>query len=261
MYLGIDIGSVSTDAVILNEKSEIVAKEVMRSGYNQRETVKQIIELCCEDVGITKEQIQYVVSTGYGRKNVECANQCVTEISCHAMGIHFLKEDIGTVIDIGGQDSKVIQLSDCGMIENFAMNDKCAAGTGRFLENMSHVLNISINEMGDIAVAARKSASISSVCTVFAESEVISKISDGVPFEEIVSGIHDSISERIIGLLYSVGMKGKIGMTGGVAKNKGMVHKISKKLNCEIFVPEEPQIIGALGAALFARNISLKEKS
>lgn len=258
MYLGIDIGSASTDAVLLNEKNEIVAKEIIRSNYNQKETVEEIIERCCQDANIRSQDVKCIVSTGYGRKNVENADLCVTEISCHAMGIHYMKEDIEMVIDIGGQDSKVIQISDCGMIENFTMNDKCAAGTGRFLENMANVLNIPIREMGDIAIGAKREEPISSVCTVFAESEVISKISDGIPLEEIVAGIHCSISERILGMIYNIGIKGKIAMTGGVAKNKGMVFYISQKLNQPIFVPEEPQIIGALGAAIFAKNKSNK---
>lgn len=194
------------------------------------------------------------VSTGYGRRNVIGADKTVTEISCHAMGMHFLKADIRTLIDIGGQDSKVVRISENGYAETFYMNDKCAAGTGRFLEVMAHAMGIDINDLGPVALTAQKIEPISSICTVFAESEVISKIAEGKPKENIIAGLHQAIGERLMGMIGAIGVKKPVALTGGVAKNQCIVKVLSKILGEDIFVPKEPQIVGSLGTAIFAIN-------
>lgn len=252
MYLGIDVGSVTTDAVLLNDEKKIVAFSIVKSGFDHRTAIHEAVNVICLKAQIERDQIHSVVSTGYGRRNVLEANRVVTEISCHAMGIHFLAPDIRTVIDIGGQDSKVIRVSESGYAQTFYMNDKCAAGTGRFLEVMAHAMEIDINDLGAIALSAQKIEPISSICTVFAESEVISKIAEGKPKENIIAGLHQAISERLIGMVAAIGVKEPIALTGGVAKNQGINKMLSKYLGANIYKPDEPQIVGALGAAVFA---------
>ncbi|HHX86733.1 MAG TPA: 2-hydroxyglutaryl-CoA dehydratase, partial [Firmicutes bacterium] len=184
--------------------------------------------------------------------SVPFANKQVTEITCHGKGAHFLFPAARTVIDIGGQDSKVIRLSDLGSVVDFAMNEKCAAGTGRFLEVMAQALEVKLEDMAQIARKALRSVSISSMCTVFAESEVVSLIAEGTPREEIIRGLHQAVADRTSGLVHRVGLEKQVVMTGGVAKNAGAVHCLEEKLKVKIVVPEEPQITGALGAALVA---------
>lgn len=254
MYLGIDVGSVSTDAVILNEQKKIITYSIVKSGFDHKAAIDEAINNICTKAQIEKSQIRSIVSTGYGRRNVADADKVVTEISCHAKGIHFLSPNIRTVIDIGGQDSKGIRVSENGYAETFCMNDKCAAGTGRFLEVMAQAMGIEINDLGSIALTARKVEPISSICTVFAESEVISKIAEGKPKENIIAGIHQAIGERLMGMVASIGVKKPVALTGGVAKNQGINNALSKHLEEVIYRPEEPQIVGALGAAIFAMD-------
>jgi predicted CoA-substrate-specific enzyme activase len=254
LYLGIDVGSVTTDAVLLKDEKKIIAFSIVKSGFDHRSAIDKVVNDICIKAQIEREQINSVVSTGYGRRNVVEANKVVTEISCHAMGIHFLAPDIRTVIDIGGQDSKVIRVSGNGYAETFFMNDKCSAGTGRFLEVMAHAMGIDINELGAIALTAKKAEPISSICTVFAESEVISKIAEGKPKENIIAGLHQAISERLMGMVAAIGVKKPVALTGGVAKNQGIKKALSKYLGEDIYKPEEPQIVGALGAAVFAMD-------
>ena len=252
MYLGIDVGSVTTDAVLLNNKKKIVAFSIVKSGFDHKAAIDKVVNNICIKAQIERKLIKSVVSTGYGRRNVSEANKIVTEISCHARGMHFLAPDIRTVIDIGGQDSKVIRVSEDGYAEAFYMNDKCAAGTGRFLEVMAHAMEIDINDLGTIALTAKRAEPISSICTVFAESEVISKIAEAKPKENIIAGLHQAIVERLMGMIAAIGVKKPVALTGGVAKNQGITNTLSKYLGEEIYRPEEPQIIGALGAAVFA---------
>ena len=254
MYLGVDIGSVTTDAVLLNDEKKMVAFSIVKSGFDHRAAVDKAVNDICSKAQIDKEQIKSIVSTGYGRRNVAEADRVVTEISCHAMGIHFLAPDIRTVIDIGGQDSKVIRVSEDGYAETFYMNDKCAAGTGRFLEVMAQAMEIDINDLGAIALTAKKAEPISSICTVFAESEVISKIAEGKSKESIIAGLHQAIGERLMGMVAAIGVKKPVALTGGVAKNQGINKVLSKHLGEDIYRSEEPQIVGALGAAVFAMD-------
>ena len=255
MYLGIDIGSVSTNVVIINDDNLILSYSIVKSGFDHKKAVKEATIAACEKIHIDSSSIKCIVSTGYGRKNVQNANRNITEISCHAKGANALFKNVKTIIDIGGQDSKVIRLTSDGFVESFAMNDKCAAGTGRFLEVMAHAMDISINSFGELSLKSNIKVPISSTCTVFAESEIISKIAEGHDRTDIIAGIHNAIADRILGLASSVGINFPIGLTGGVAKNKGVVKAICDRIENEVLIPDEPQIIGAYGAAIFAKDI------
>lgn len=249
---GIDSGSTSTNVVILNNHKEILSYSVMRTGAKSLDSALKAFEEALEKSGIKKENIDYIVSTGYGRVSIPFAQMNVTEITCHGKGAHYLNKDIRTIIDIGGQDSKVIRLDDKGEVIDFAMNDKCAAGTGRFLETMAKTLEISIDEMAKAYLGWREQISITSMCTVFAESEVVSLIAQNKNKSDIIHGLNNSISGRIISMLDRIGRKSAYMMSGGVAKNEGVVKCIEDKLSEKIFIPKEPEIVGALGAALIA---------
>ena len=249
---GIDIGSLSTDTVILDENKNILSYSIVHTGASSKKACNTSFEEAIDRAKVKKRDIDYVLSTGYGRKGVDFANDQITEITCHARGLHFLHPQTRSIIDIGGQDSKAIAINDRGKVVKFAMNDKCAAGTGRFLEVMARALEIELEEMGDLSLQSDEVVSISSMCTVFAESEVISLIADDKPVKDIINGINLSISGRVLGLLDRVGTKEVISMSGGVAKNIGVVKAIEEKLEVSLYIPEEPQIMGALGAALIA---------
>jgi predicted CoA-substrate-specific enzyme activase len=249
--LGVDAGSSYVKAVVMSFNREILATANVETGISYQETSVNVAGQSLEKANLTFEDVARVVSTGYGRRMVGFADEFITEISCHAAGTHWLYPQADLVIDIGGQDSKVIGLSN-SQVTNFAMNDKCAAGTGRFLEVMSRALKVDLGEMGSLAARAVTPATISSVCTVFAESEVISLLASGRPREEIVAGILNSISQRVLGMVTRVGIKGSVVMTGGVARNTGMVHSLEKMLSRQILVPANPEFVGAIGACLFA---------
>ena len=250
MTLGIDVGSISTKAVVLNDK-KIVFFQVKPTGYNVNEAGAIILDDIAAN-GIDISSIHKIVSTGYGRNAVSCADKSVTEITCHAAGVHFLAPEVRSIIDIGGQDSKAMAIDASGNVKDFVMNDKCAAGTGRFLEVMSRALEVDLENFGEFSLESDNPAPISSICTVFAESEVISLISKGEQRDNIIAGIHDSVGTRVAALARRVGMTNPTMMTGGVAKNIGVVHALHEKLGLEIKVSENAQITGALGAALIA---------
>jgi CoA-substrate-specific enzyme activase, putative len=252
MFAGIDIGSSSTNVVFINSKKEIICYEVIPTSPNHKESAQKAISSLCEKNNLLESDITYIVSTGYGRKNVNKIAKDVTEISCHAKGaIHFYPQ-VRTVLDIGGQDSKVIKVNEHGRAEDFIMNEKCAAGTGRFLEAMARILDVRVDQMGKLSTQATKEIKLSSVCTVFAESEVISKIAEENTIADIIDGIHDSVCCRTVALLEKAKIDPLVVMTGGVAKNSGLVCKLEKYIGQKIYVPPEPQIVGALGAALIA---------
>jgi len=255
VFLGLDVGSMSTEAVFVDERGEIVSQVIRSTGAKSIEAAEAALQEGLQAAGLPREAIEKCVATGYGRISVPFADKRVTEITCHGMGAHVLFPNTRTVIDIGGQDSKVIRLDESGKVTDFAMNDKCAAGTGRFLEVMAEKLDVSLAEMGGLAVAAKEEVSISSVCTVFAESEVVSLVAQDHPKEEILKGLHRSIVNRNWALMQSVGVEQAVTMTGGVAKNVGVVKLLEERLGDPIQVSEEPQIVGALGAALIARTI------
>ncbi len=254
-FLGVDIGSLSCDAVLIDENETVLAASVVPTGARNREAIERARSETVRNAGILEKDIVATVSTGYGRDRVENRTAAVTEISCHARGIHALFPDTRILVDIGGQDSKAIRLSGQGRFEDFAMNDKCAAGTGRFLEAMARALQVDIEDMGDLDHGASDNLTLSSMCTVFAESEVVSLIAEGVEVSEIVRGLNRSIATRTLALVkrLSSDFSGlAISMSGGVAHNKGVVRALSAALNCEVSVPEKPDTVGALGAALIA---------
>jgi predicted CoA-substrate-specific enzyme activase len=254
MYaVGIDIGSTSGEALILDD-DEIVAWSVVDTGYNSRRAAAQALDEALAKTQLARDQLNPIVATGYGRVAVDFATQQVTEISCYARGIHHLFPEVQTVIDIGGQDSKVVAVGPGGRPLDFAMNDKCAAGTGRFLEVMARALQLDLEEMGACALRARRAAEISSTCTVFAESEVISLVAEGIEREEIVAGLCRAIARRVGAMACQVGVEPPVAFAGGVAKNVGVVRALQEILGEELIVPDEPQIVGALGAALLARD-------
>ncbi len=258
---GVDIGSLYTKAVILRvnsdtDRPQIISQLTLRSGSLYKTAAVKAIDEAARLAGVSKSDISNVVTTGYGRYLASFGNRVVTELSCHALGTKFLFPDVHTLIDIGGQDSKVIEIDDSGGVADFMMNDKCAAGTGRFLEVMAQALEIELSQMGEYSLRAKKEASISSVCTVFAESEVISLLADEVAKEDIIAGIHKAIANRIMGMIGRVSVRERVSMSGGVAKNIGMVDALEKRLKTKILVSKNPEIVGALGAALFAARVS-----
>lgn len=252
MYtMGIDIGSSSSKAVIMKDGKEVISSAVIQVGTGTSGP-DRVMEEVFKNIDLTPEDIRFTVATGYGRFSVEKADKQISEISCHAKGIYFLHPEARTIIDIGGQDAKAIRLDAKGNIGQFVMNDKCAAGTGRFVDVMSRVLEIPLSEMGNVHFKATEWAFVSSTCTVFAESEVISLLSQGVSRENIVAGVHQSVASKACSLVYRVGVNEDIVMCGGVAQNPGAVDAIRKQLNKPVIVADNPQVTGALGAALFA---------
>jgi len=205
---------------------------------------------------VSADSVRFVVGTGYGRSNLPFVPKRVTEITCHGRGARYLFPKTRTILDIGGQDSKVIRLTAYGKVADFAMNDKCAAGTGRFLEVMARALEVDLDEMGPLSLRSTRLIPISSMCTVFAESEVISLVAQSTAREDILNGIHHSICTRLAAMMDRVGLEPELTMTGGVAKNLGMVEHIRSMKGMEPNVPQEPQIVGALGAALIAVELS-----
>lgn len=252
-FAGIDIGSLTAEAVIVDQ-GEIIQYTICSTGSNSRKAADKVMKLALQRAGLVLADIEYLVATGYGRVNIEFADKRITEITCHGRGAYFWNPEVRTVIDIGGQDSKVIRLNDAGRVVDFAMNDKCAAGTGRFLEVMAHALEVELAGLSELSDKAINAVSISSMCTVFAESEVVSLIARGLPREDIARGLHQSIAERTAGLVKRVGLEERVMMTGGVACNSAVVRALNEKLNTLIIIPSEPQIAGALGAALLAEE-------
>jgi predicted CoA-substrate-specific enzyme activase len=253
-FAGIDVGSLSTEAVIIDARDGLAGYSIIQTGANSTHAAEEALEKALVKAGLRRDQIRRAVATGYGRISVPLADKKVTEISCHSLGARHLFPDTETVIDIGGQDSKVIRVGEGGKVLDFTMNDKCAAGTGRFLEVMASKLQVSLGDMGNLSLEAGGELRISSVCTVFAESEVISLVAKNHPKEEIIRGLHRAIVNRVWSMIKTVGVHGAVTMSGGVAKNKGVVALLEEKLGKSVHLHKEPQIIGALGAALVAKK-------
>jgi len=256
-FLGIDIGSLSSDAVIINQEEQILATSVVPTGARNKEAIDRVIQDVLRMSNLSKNDISSIVSTGYGRDRVQDRLSAVTEITCHARGIQKTIPGTQLLIDIGGQDSKAILLDGKGKVLDFAMNDKCAAGTGRFLEAMARALQVDIEDMSQLDHGATKNLTLSSMCTVFAESEVVSLIAEGSEVNEIVAGMNRAIASRICSLVKRVVSDltdKKIAMSGGVARNEGVIRAIQEILQTKIAVPQEPDTIGALGAALIAKE-------
>jgi len=249
--VGIDVGSISAKAAMI-EDGRLIASTLILTGYNARKAGQAVFDALLERAGVSMDAVQRIVATGYGRNSADLAHRSVTEITCHAAGAHFQDPNVRCVIDIGGQDSKAIALDDTGRVTDFAMNDKCAAGTGRFLEVMARALEVDLDAFGEMSLQADQPAAISSLCTVFAESEVISLIAKGERRENIIAGIHESIGARVIAMAKRVGLIEPVMMTGGVAKNIGVVKALEKKAGMAIHASAHAQINGAIGAALIA---------
>ncbi len=254
-FAGIDIGSTMTKVVIMND--EIISSIIGPTGPEQRRLANRVMENALNQAGLPFEAITYLVATGYGRINVPFADKQVTEISCHAKGVAHLFPRCKTIIDIGGQDSKGITI-DHGRPTDFVMNDKCAAGTGRFLEVIAEALGITIQDLGGIALKSKQPAQISNICTVFAEQEVVARLTEGVPLNDLVAGILESLASRISRMVNRLKVANEVVITGGGAKNAGLVKALSNKLGYATLVPPEPLITGAVGAALLGKDIVQK---
>jgi predicted CoA-substrate-specific enzyme activase len=254
---GMDIGSITAETVILQD-NQMLSSSIVPTGANSRTAAERSLAAALKQASLRQEDLAAIVTTGYGRASFPSATKMITEITCHARGAFFVYPETRTVIDIGGQDSKVIRLDKQGRNVDFQMNDKCAAGTGRFLEVMARALEVKLEDLGRLSRSAQRTIKISSMCTVFAESEVVSLIADNQPQEVIIRGLHDAIADRILGMIRRVGVEEKVTLTGGVAKNEGVVQALEERLEVRVFVPPEPQIIGALGAALLARGLPIR---
>lgn len=250
MYtLGIDIGSTTSKCAIMKDGKEIIAKSLVIAGTGTKGPIKAYEEVLA-NAGLVESDIDYIMATGYGRTTFEKMNGEMSELSCHGKGMFFMAPQCRTIIDIGGQDAKVISLSDKGAIANFLMNDKCAAGTGRFLDVMAGILMIGVEELDGLAAKASAPVPISSTCTVFAESEVISQLSKNVDKSNLVAGICSSVASRVAALAKRGGIKEQVYMTGGVAQNGGVRRALEKELGVETRFTPDAQYMGAIGAAL-----------
>jgi len=260
MYVaGCDVGSLSAKAVIMND-GEIIASAVIFSKPDPAESAVEVMGRALSQAGLKAADIGYCVGTGYGRSSIPFANSVESEITCHGKGAQFLMPEVHLVIDIGGQDAKAIRLDDKGNVVRFAYNDRCASGTGRFLEVMAAALGVEIQDMGAVSSQARNPVAISNQCVVFAETEIISLINAGTDKADIVNGLHRSLAHRVAALANGVELEKEVTMTGGVAKNQGMFTALEQALGFTIKPMEktDPQIIGALGAAILARRAATK---
>jgi len=258
---GVDVGSTQTKAVIINEKRQIVGRALIDTGANVVQAAERAYAQALDDAGLREIEVEYVVGTGYGRYRVTFGNSQVTEISCHGRGAVHMFPGTRTVVDMGGQDTKAIRVSPNGEIADFCMNDKCAAGTGRFLGAAASALGIPLDELGDRALGFQRPVRISTTCTVFAESEVLSWLGKGKKIEDILWGVHQSIASRSAGLLRRVGVVDQVTFTGGVTRNKAMIRALEERLEKSLNVSGDSHFMGALGAALFALDEIVSSRS
>jgi predicted CoA-substrate-specific enzyme activase len=257
---GVDVGSTQTKAVVVNEERGIVGRSLLPTGANVIRAAESAFEEALRAGGIREEEVEYVVGTGYGRYKVTFGNAQVTEISCHGRGAVHMFPSTRTVVDMGGQDTKAIRVSPVGEIVDFCMNDKCAAGTGRFLGAAANALEIPLDQLGPTALRGTRPVKISTTCTVFAESEVLSWLGKGKTIEDILRGVHQSIASRSAGLLRRVGIVEQVTFTGGVARNTAMIETLQQALGVTLNVSEDSHYMGALGAALFALDTILASR-
>jgi predicted CoA-substrate-specific enzyme activase len=256
-FAGVDIGSTMTKVVLTDKSNNLLSTIKGQTGPEYRQLANEVMRQALEQANLQIDDISYIVATGYGRLNVPFADRQITELSCHARGVSSLFPNVQTAIDIGGQDAKCMKINN-GRLSNFVMNDKCAAGTGRFLEVTAATLGIRLEDMGDISLKATKKIRISNLCTIFAQQEVVALLSRGEKLENILAGLHDALASRVAALARRLGIEPDLVLTGGVAKNTGIVRAMKENLGCEIFVPEEPLLTGALGAAILAEEIYTK---
>ena len=249
---GVDVGSTQTKAVIVNDRHEIVARVLIATGANVSRAGENAFGQACAEAGIPREAVGYVVGTGYGRYKIAFGDAQITEITCHALGAHDVFPRTRTVIDMGGQDTKAIKVGPDGAVVDFSMNDKCAAGTGRFLSAAADVTGVGLDEIGPLSLGARQPVRLTSVCTVFVESDIMSYLAQRKKIEDILGGVHKAIAARTMALVRRVGVEEEITFTGGVSRNVGMVRALADVLGKPINVSPEGHYMGALGAALFA---------
>jgi (R)-2-hydroxyacyl-CoA dehydratese activating ATPase len=257
-FAGIDVGSTMTKAVILN--NGVIASIIGPTGPEQRRLANKVMEEALKRADISLQEITYIVSTGYGRINVPFADKQFTEITCHAKGIVSLFPKAKTIIDVGGQDIKAIKVDTNGKTIDFVMNDKCAAGSGRFIEVIADTLGIPLNKVGDLSLGSKNPAKISNICTIWAQQEVAASLAQGIPVSDLLAGVHQSLADRICRMVNRLKVEEAVIVTGGGGKNKGLLKALSEQLGHEILVPEEPLITGALGAALMGKEIVEKAK-
>lgn len=253
-YLGVDLGSTTAKVVVLDQAGGLRAAEVVQMGAVSRTGCAKALELALGTAGITRDDVTAAIATGYGRRLVPGVDRSFTEITCHARGAAAMCPGTRLVVDIGGQDSKAIAVDDEGLVENFAMNDRCASGTGRFFEVLARALECDLGELPALALAGDKVLEVSSMCATFAETELISLLAQGERPEDIAASVHRAVATRTVGLVAQVGRRAPIVMTGGVAHNAAAVHFLAEALRADVTVPESPQITGAYGAALMARD-------
>jgi len=256
-FAGIDLGSTMTKVVIIDEDEKILARVESHTGAEHRRLANKVMEQALEQAKLPFDKITCVVATGYGRINVPFADRQITELTCHARGIVSIFPLARTALDIGGQDAKGLKIKD-GKLIDFVMNDKCAAGTGRFLEVIAKTLGLELEELGAISLKSQDRVNISNTCTIFAQQEIVTRLSEGIPIEDIVAGLHEAIASRAAGMLRRLKIEPDVVFTGGVAKNIGVVKAVRENLGCEVLVPEDPLISGAIGAALLGKELTLK---
>jgi len=256
-FAGVDIGSTMTKVALIDESSNLMSAVKGPTGPEHRQLANEVMRQALEKVSLQIDDISCIVATGYGRVNVPFADRQITELSCHARGVSSIFPNVRTAIDIGGQDAKCMKI-DNGRLISFVMNDKCAAGTGRFLEVTAATLGVKLEDMGDIALKATKRIQISTLCTIFAQQEVVALLSRGERLEDIVAGLHNALASRVAALAQRLGIEPDLVLTGGGAKNTGMVRAVKESLGRELLVPEEPLLTGALGAAILAGETYMK---
>ena len=258
-FSGVDIGSTMTKAVLIDMNGEILSVIKGPTGPEHRQLANEVMKMALDRADLRLDDISYIVATGYGRLNVPFADRQITELTCHSRGVSHLFPNAQTAIDIGGQDAKCMKI-DNGKMINFIMNDKCAAGTGRFLEMIAETLGIKLEDLGDISLKSTKKIQISNLCTIFAQQEVISHLSNGNKLEDIIAGLHDALASRVAALARRLKIEPDVVLTGGVGKNVGIAKAMKENLGCELLIPEDPLITGALGAAILAKENSLKAR-
>jgi (R)-2-hydroxyacyl-CoA dehydratese activating ATPase len=257
-FAGIDIGSTMTKVAIVKQ-CELVKSVISRSSPEHRKLANLVMQEALSQAGLKFDDIEFVVSTGYGRMNVPFADRQVTEITCHARGISAYMPTVKTVIDVGGQDSKAMRI-DNGRVVDFVMNDKCAAGSGRFIEVMADALDVKLEDFGPLSLTSQKAIVISSTCVVFAEQEIMSWMAEGAPIADMAAAVHRSLATRIYSMAGKIKIKPDVALTGGGAKNVGLVKALEEKIGYSLLIPEEPLMTGAIGAALIAEEIVRKAR-
>jgi (R)-2-hydroxyacyl-CoA dehydratese activating ATPase len=254
---GVDVGSTQTKGILIDERRQIAARGLIDTGANVSRAAERVFELMLEENGISREDVGSVVGTGYGRYKVTFGDTQVTEISCHARGAWHTFPNTRTVLDIGGQDAKAIAVGDGGEVRDFAMNDKCAAGTGRFLGNAADALGLRLDEIGELSLQARHPVRLSTVCTVFVESDILSYVAQGKKVSDILAGAHSAIAARTVALMRRVGIEQEVTFTGGVSRNVGIIRALEEHLDGSLNISPDAHYMGAIGAALFALERAL----